>query len=90
MGEKTDHTKDGRSTCELNLVERMFFGRPRHSWEDNNKNYLKERGWRGVALIDLTHNGDRWRAAVNTVMNLQVLQNAGNIYLLAEKVMASK
>jgi hypothetical protein len=30
MEEKADHTKDEMSTCDLNLVEQMFFGRPRH------------------------------------------------------------
>jgi len=59
MEEKTEHTKDGRSTCELNLADRMFFGRTRHSWEDNNKNYFKEIRRRGVTWIDLTHKGDR-------------------------------
>jgi hypothetical protein len=76
MEEKTDHKKDGRPSCDLNLVERMFFGRPSHRREDSNKNDLKERGRRGVAWIDLTH---RWRAVVNTVMNLQFSQNAANI-----------
>jgi hypothetical protein len=57
----------------------MFFGRPRRRWEDNNKNDLKERRRRGVTWIDLTHKGDRWRAVVNTVMKLQVSQNAANI-----------
>jgi hypothetical protein len=79
MEEKTDHTKDGRSTCDLNLVERLYFGRPRHRWEDNNKNDLKERGRRAVAWFDLTHKEDRWRAFINTVMNLQVSQNAAHI-----------
>jgi len=63
----------------LNLVERMFFGRHRHRWEDNNKHDLKERGRKGVAWIDLNYKGDRWRAVVNTVMNFQVSQNAPNI-----------
>jgi hypothetical protein len=81
MEEKTDHTKDGRSTCDLNLVERMFFRRPRHRWEDNNKNDLKEKEGRDVACIYLTHKEDRCRAVVNMVMNFQVSQNPANILI---------
>jgi hypothetical protein len=35
--------------------------------------------WTGLILyFYLAHNSDRWQAVVNEVMNLQVLQNAGN------------
>jgi len=43
-----------------------------------------------VAWIDLTHKGDRWRAALNTVMNLQVSQNAGNILTSRESPVFSR
>jgi hypothetical protein len=33
---------------------------------------LKEIGWEGVDWTDLTQDRDRWRALVNTVMNLRV------------------
>jgi hypothetical protein len=33
---------------------------------------LREIGWDGVDWIDLAQDRDRWRALVNTVMNLQV------------------
>jgi hypothetical protein len=39
---------------------------------------LREIGWDGVNWIDLAQDRDQWRALVNTVMNLQVSQNAGN------------
>jgi hypothetical protein len=49
-------------------------GRPSHWWVDNIKIVLtRDRmGWCGVDWIDLTQDGDQWRALVNMVMNLQV------------------
>jgi hypothetical protein len=34
--------------------------------------------WYG--LTDLVRDRDQWRALVNTVMNLQVLQNTGRLF----------
>jgi hypothetical protein len=45
---------------------------PIHKWMDNIKLYLIEIGWGGMGSIDLTLDGDQWRALVNTVMNLRV------------------
>jgi hypothetical protein len=36
-----------------------------------------ETGWDGMDWIDLAQDRDRWRALVNTVMNLWVSLNAG-------------
>jgi hypothetical protein len=33
---------------------------------------LREIGWDGVDLVDLAQDRDKWRALVNTVMNLRV------------------
>jgi hypothetical protein len=33
---------------------------------------LREMGWKGVDRMQLAQNRNQWRAAVNTVMNLQV------------------
>jgi hypothetical protein len=38
---------------------------------------LKEIGWGGIDWIDLAQDRDKWRALVNTVMNLRVPYNAG-------------
>jgi hypothetical protein len=53
---------EGRSSLE----------RPRRRWEDNIKMDLREVVWRGVDSIDLVQDRDRWRAVVNTEMNLRV------------------
>jgi hypothetical protein len=36
---------------------------------------LRGTGWGGMDWIDLAKDGDRWRALVNTVMNLRVPKN---------------
>ena len=45
--------------------------RPRRRWEDNSKMDLTDVGW-GHGLDRSAQDRDRWRAFVNTVMNLQV------------------
>jgi hypothetical protein len=45
-------------------------GRPRRRWEDNIKIDLRETGIDGVYWIRLAQDRVRWRAFVNTVMNL--------------------
>jgi hypothetical protein len=47
-------------------------GRPRRRWEDNIKMDHREMGFEVVDWINLSQNRDRWRAVVNTVMNLPV------------------
>jgi hypothetical protein len=47
-------------------------GRPRRRWEDNIKMNLREIGMDGANWIQLTQDRVRWRAFVNTVMNLRV------------------
>jgi hypothetical protein len=46
--------------------------RPRSRWEDNIKMDLREVGCGGADWVDLAQDRDRWRALVNTVMNLRV------------------
>jgi hypothetical protein len=48
-------------------------GRPRHRWMDNIRMDLGEvAGWGVVDWIGLAKDRNRWRALVNSVMNLQV------------------
>jgi len=46
-------------------------GRPSRRWEDNIKMDLREVGVVGD-WMELAQDRDRWRALVNTVMNLRV------------------
>jgi hypothetical protein len=46
-------------------------------WVDDIKMALREIGWVGMDWIALTQDRDRWRALVNTVMNLRLTQNFG-------------
>jgi len=46
-------------------------GRPRRRWEYNIKMDLREVGW-GGDWMELAQDSDRWRALVNTVMNLRI------------------
>jgi hypothetical protein len=48
-------------------------GRPRHRWEDGIRMDLREIGWVSVEWIQLAQDSDRWRALVNTVINLRIL-----------------
>jgi hypothetical protein len=52
-------------------------GSLRGRWVDNIKIDLRETEWGGMDWIDLAQNRDKWRALVNTVMNLRVPYNAG-------------
>jgi hypothetical protein len=47
-------------------------GRPRSRWEDNIRMDLREIGWGDTDWIDLVQDRVRWRAVVNTVMNVPV------------------
>jgi hypothetical protein len=49
---------------------------------------LREAGWECVQWIHLAQDGDRRWALVNTVMNLRLLQKAGNVF--AEGLLASQ
>ena len=48
------------------------FGRPRRRWEYNIKLDLQEVGYGVMDCIELAQDRHRWRALVNTVMNLLV------------------
>jgi hypothetical protein len=47
-------------------------GRPRRRWVDNIRIDLGEVGWGDVHWIDLAKDRNRWRAVVNSVLNLRV------------------
>jgi hypothetical protein len=53
--------------------ERMrALARPERRWLDNIRMDLVEVGWSDVDWIGLAQDKDRWRALVNSVLNLRV------------------
>jgi hypothetical protein len=69
-------TRKGKKIDVYRVLEGKYegrrpLGRPRRRWEDNIKMYLREVRW-GLDWISLGQDMDRWRAVVNTVMNLWV------------------
>jgi hypothetical protein len=54
-------------------------GRPRPKWIDDIKMDLLEIGLNVVDWIGLAQDRYRWRALVNSVMNLRVPYNAGKL-----------
>jgi len=66
----------GRDVCRVLVGKtkgKKPFGRPRRRWEDNIKMGLQDVSCGSMDWIDMTQDMDRWRAFVNTVMNLRVL-----------------
>jgi hypothetical protein len=64
-----------RGACNITVGRpegRRSLGRPRRRWEDNTEMDLREIGFGDVDWIHLAQDRDRWRALVNTVMNLRV------------------
>jgi hypothetical protein len=51
---------------------RRPLGRPRRMWVDNIRMHLVEVRWGDVDWIGLAQDRDRWRALVNSVLNLRV------------------
>jgi hypothetical protein len=47
-------------------------GKPRRRWVDNIRMDLGEVGWGDVDWISLAQDRNRWRALVNSVLNLRV------------------
>jgi hypothetical protein len=69
-----------RNSCRILVVTLQgtrAFGRPRRRWKDNVKTNLREIGWGGMDWIDMDHDGNRWKALVNMVMNLWVPEDVG-------------
>jgi hypothetical protein len=51
---------------------KRLLGRPRRRWVDNIRMDPGEVGWGDVDWIDLAKDRNRWRALVNSVLNLRV------------------
>jgi hypothetical protein len=68
MGE----TKNAHRVLVGKPVGRRPIGRPKRRWVDNIKMVLGETGRDGRDWIALAQYMDKWRALVNTVMNLRI------------------
>jgi hypothetical protein len=55
-----------------NPEENRPLGRPRRRWVDNIRMDLVEVGWGDVDWVGLAQDRNRWRALVNSVLNLRV------------------
>jgi hypothetical protein len=53
--------------------------RPRRRWVDNIRMDLGKVGWGDMDWIDLAKDRNRWRALVNSVLNLRVPLIAGKL-----------
>jgi hypothetical protein len=57
---------------------KRLLGRSRRRWVDNIRMDLGEVGWGDVDWIGLAQVRSRWRALVNSVLNLRVHKMLGN------------
>jgi hypothetical protein len=55
-------------------------GRPRRRWLDKIRRDLVEVGWDDVDWIGLAKDRDRWRALVNSVLNLRVFSSSSQLH----------
>jgi hypothetical protein len=51
---------------------RRPLGRPRRRWVDNIRMDLGDMGWDDVDWVGLAQEMNRWRALVNSVLNVRV------------------
>ena len=52
----------------------------RSKWKDNIKMDLKGTGYESLGWINLIKDRDKWRAFVNSLINLGVSNSAGNFF----------
>jgi hypothetical protein len=60
------------------LEGKYHYLKPICEWDNNIKMDLRNVGREGVNWIDVAEDKDKWRALVDTDMNLRVPQNSGN------------
>jgi hypothetical protein len=75
MGRPCSTNGEKRNAYRLLIEEperKRPLGRPRRRWVDNIKMDLGEVGWGDVDWICLAQDRNRWRALMNSVLNLWV------------------
>jgi hypothetical protein len=76
MGGPCSTNGEKRNACRLLVGKpegKRPLGRPRRRWVDNIRIDLGEVGWSDVDWIGLAKDRNRWRALVNSVLNLRIL-----------------
>jgi hypothetical protein len=53
--------------------EKRLLGRPRRRWVDNIRMDVLELGWGDVEWTGLAQDRNKWRAVVNSLLNLRLL-----------------
>jgi hypothetical protein len=71
----------GRSEGNDHLGDPGVDGRIISKWIIKSSKWIFKKWDSGMDWIELAQDGDRWRAVLNLVMNLQVSQNAGNFLI---------
>jgi hypothetical protein len=61
------------------LEGKRKLGKPKHKWENTTEMYITEVTFGGVERINLPDGSGRWRALVNTAMNIRAPQKVGNL-----------
>jgi hypothetical protein len=75
MGRVCSTNGEKGNECRILVGEsegKRSLGRPRRRWVVNIKTLLREIGWSGMDWIDLAQDRDKWRALVNTMINIRV------------------
>jgi hypothetical protein len=81
---------EGRGVHRVLVGKSEALRRPRRRWEDNIKMDFQEVGGGFGEWVELARNRDRWRALVNTVMNLRVPKMRGISLIATEPVSFSR
>jgi hypothetical protein len=63
------------------LKVRQPLEKPRRRWEGKIQIYLRGRGQESVDSINLEQDGGKWRAVVETEMDIRFPKNAGNVLI---------
>jgi hypothetical protein len=75
LGRSCSTNGENGNACRVLVVKlegKRPLGRPRHRWVNNVRMDLAEVGWGDVNWIGLDQGRNRWRALVNSVLNLRV------------------
>jgi hypothetical protein len=82
MGGACSTNGEKRNECRLLVGKpegKRPLGKPRRRWVDNIRTDLGKVVWDDVYWAGLSQDRDRWRALVNSVLNLRIPYNSGKL-----------